>query len=75
METARLESLEKLARAAHNEKDAALMAKLVVDFTALSGDDRVATWSFLTRGGVEDLDFVKDMHRNLGALILEVFKK
>jgi hypothetical protein len=75
LDSVRLEAIQKLARGAFDTKDDALMSKLVGDFAALTGPERVHAWSFLTSGGLDDLDFIKEMHRNLGALILEVFKK
>jgi len=75
MEATRLQALEELARRAFAEQDDALTTKLVVEYRELANDDRVHCWSRLTQGGVQELDFAKFVHRNLGELLLEVFKK
>lgn len=48
-------------------------APLVKEFASLTGEERIAAWTFLTRKGIEDVDFIKWVHGNFSRLVLEVF--
>lgn len=46
---------------------------LVREFAELDGERRVNAWTYLTRKGIEDVDFIKFVHANFALLVLEVF--
>lgn len=47
--------------------------ELINEFRQLNNEQRIAAWAWLTRNGVQDMEFARFVHSNLSRLVLEVF--